>query len=176
MDDRLRTREILSKYVLGDKNSGVNNDSGTIESSTIDFQMKSDPKLTFMDLPVNFENPDLNVTLPILSIFGNHDEPLSTGVCVLQEFKEYINLFGKRDGELNINTNTIHVYPIVLEKNGIKVAVYGINYVRPESVECLDLKFHRAKELNSDTGRPEVIDCFNIFMVHQDRFRDSIAE
>jgi len=170
MDDRLKTREILSKYVLGD-----NNDSDEKNDSTIDFQMKSDPKLTFMDLPVNFENRDLNVTLPILSIFGNHDEPLSTGVCVLQEFKEYINLFGKRESELNINSSIIDVYPIVLEKNGIKVAIYGINYVRPESVECLELKFHRAKELNSDTERPEVIDCFNIFMVHQDRFRDSIG-
>ena len=153
MEDRITTRKMLAKYVLA-------ND----KDASIDFNLLSDPKLTFTDLPVNFENRDLNVTLPIISIYGNHDEPLSAGTCVLNEFKEYISLIGKReDHHLNLNNSKIDIYPVVLDKNGIKIAIYGLNYVRPESVESLDLRFHRAKEMNPDTEKPEAIKCFNIF-------------
>ena len=167
MDDRLRTREMLAKYVLGDNEDG--------NDPTIDFRLISDPKVNFTDLPVNFENRDLNVTMPIISIFGNHDEPMSTGICVLQEFREYINLIGKRRYDLNLDSSVVHIYPVVLVKNGIKVAIYGLNYVRPESIESLQLKFHRAREVNRQTENAEFIECFSIFMVHQDRFRDSIG-
>ena len=56
--------DLLRKYCLG---PGVNT-----------FEFLSDPDVNFKDCAtpsVNFEDPNLRVSLPVFSIHGNHDDP-----------------------------------------------------------------------------------------------------
>lgn len=59
-----RCMELLRKYCLGPSHS------------TFDFL--SDPEVNFRECAtpgVNFEDPNLSISLPIFSIHGNHDDP-----------------------------------------------------------------------------------------------------
>lgn len=56
--------ELLKKYCTGDK--------------AVEIEFKSDPNINFKHLEkpvVNYEDPNLNISIPVFSIHGNHDDP-----------------------------------------------------------------------------------------------------
>ncbi|KXS12353.1 DNA repair exonuclease [Gonapodya prolifera JEL478] len=79
---------------------------------------------------VNFQDPNLNISLPIFSIHGNHDDPFGDGNLAALDVLSVaglVNYFGRAD-----NVENITVTPLLMRKGTTQVAVYGIGNVRDE--------------------------------------------
>lgn len=110
---------------------------------------------------VNYEDPDMNISLPVFSIHGNHDEPSGEGhYCSLDllQVAGLVNYFGRVP-----EANDIHVKPVLLQKGNTKLALYGISNVRDERLfrtfRDKHVTFYRPPD---DEGK-----FFNLLTVHQ---------
>lgn len=135
------TIQLLRKYCLGKS-------SVTIRSST----------------PMNWEDRKMQVSLPILSIHGNHDDPSGFGSVSPHDILSsagLINYFGKA---VFNEAGTMELVPILLEtEGGVKLAVYGLGYINNR----------RAYRLFSkgmvEYRRPPSAGWYNILLLHQNR-------
>ena len=146
--------EILRKYTMGD--------------SEISFEIVSDEQSNFSHSDnfkqANYLDENLNIQLPIFSIHGNHDDPNGKdGFSVLDTLSTtgLINYFGKQT-----NMDQIEVSPILLTKNSVKIALYGIGALPEE-------RFHRyiVNDKVTFLKPDDEQKWFNIFVVHQNRVR-----
>lgn len=110
---------------------------------------------------VNYEDPNLNISVPVFAISGNHDdatgEELLLPIDVLS-VSGYLNFFGKV-----IDNEDITVSPLLLRKGSTKLALYGLSNVKDERLYRI-FRDGRVKFLrpNMDTD-----DWFNLLCVHQ---------
>ncbi|OQR93473.1 double-strand break repair protein [Achlya hypogyna] len=147
-----RTMSLLRNYCLGD--------------GCINFQILSDQSLNFPNFGLaNYEDPNMNVRLPVFSIHGNHDDPTgeagrSLAALDLLSAANLVNYFGKSD-----RVDDIEVFPILLEKGETKLAIYGLGNMRDERLHRMfaqgKVQFRRPEE------SPDA--WFSIFVVHQNR-------
>ncbi|KAI1388254.1 DNA repair exonuclease [Hypoxylon trugodes] len=110
---------------------------------------------------VNYEDPDINISIPVFSIHGNHDDPSGVGnLCSLDllEVVGLVNYFGRVPQADNIEAK-----PVLLQKNKTKLALYGISNVRDERM------FRTFRDHNVKWFRPnqQLGDWFNLLAVHQ---------
>eukprot|EP00730_Choanoeca_flexa_P009307 TRINITY_DN12626_c0_g1_i1.p1 TRINITY_DN12626_c0_g1~~TRINITY_DN12626_c0_g1_i1.p1 ORF type:complete len:662 (+),score=190.22 TRINITY_DN12626_c0_g1_i1:1794-3779(+) len=144
-----KTMELLRKYCLG--------------SRPLSFRVLSPPEVCKSSFGYNFEDPNVNVAMPIFSIHGNHDDPAGDlDLCALDILSSagLINHFGQVD-----DVSKVTVHPICLEKNGIKLALYGIGSVR-------DDRLHRTfLEKNVAFMKPEGDNWFQMLVLHQNRVK-----
>ncbi|KAI1106783.1 DNA repair exonuclease [Jackrogersella minutella] len=110
---------------------------------------------------VNYEDPDINISIPVFSIHGNHDDPSGEGnLCALDllQMAGLVNYFGRVPEADNIEAK-----PILLQKNQTKLALYGISNVRDERM------FRNFRDHNVKWFRPnqQSSDWFNLLAVHQ---------
>lgn len=126
-------------------------------------ELLSDPSTTFDDgfNTVNYEDPNINVLVPLFAILGNHDD--STGSSFLSPLdvvgvSGLINHFGRVTRSSDIN-----VAPILLQKGSTKLALYGLANVLDERL------FRTFKEGKVVFNRPAVQqeEWFNLMAVHQ---------
>lgn len=110
---------------------------------------------------VNYEDPDINISLPVFSIHGNHDDPSGDGhYCSLDllQVAGLVNYFGRVP-----EADNIHVKPVLLQKGDTKLALYGISNVRDERLfrtfRDKHVTFYRPSD---DEGK-----FFNLMTVHQ---------
>ena len=112
--------------------------------------------------PFNYENPNLNISLPIFTIHGNHDDPTGPGnISVLDILSEagMINYFGKSD-----QVDKIEVEPIVIRKGTSMLALFGLGAVRNE-------RLYRTFSQNNVHFLQTKEDTFNLFIIHQNRVK-----
>ncbi|KAK6602194.1 DNA repair protein [Botrytis cinerea] len=79
---------------------------------------------------VNYEDPDINVAIPVFSIHGNHDDPAGDGnYCALDLLQAagLVNYFGRTP-----EVDRIQIKPVLLQKGQTKLALYGMSNVRDE--------------------------------------------
>jgi double-strand break repair protein MRE11 len=79
---------------------------------------------------VNYEDPNYNVSIPVFSIHGNHDDPAGEGSLAALDIlsvSNLINYFGKSD-----NVDDVTVFPILMQKGESKIAIYGLGNIRDE--------------------------------------------
>src|SRR5271170_1079966 len=110
---------------------------------------------------VNYEDPDINVAIPVFSIHGNHDDPSGEGHLAaldILEMSGLINYYGRTPESDNIN-----VKPVLLQKGRTKLALYGLSNVRDER---LYRTFRDGKVKFFQPGTQKE-DWFNIMSVHQ---------
>ncbi|CAF1948597.1 unnamed protein product [Rotaria magnacalcarata] len=147
---------LLRKYCLGDK--------------TIGFKLISDEKINFSSTVqlnpfpwANFKDPNLNVSTPVFSIHGNHDDPAgSTPLCPLDLLNScgLVNYFGNLSSLENID-----IHPLLFRKGETNLAIYGLGSIRDERLHRIFLK--NQINLLRPTNNPD--DWFNIFVIHQNR-------
>lgn len=110
---------------------------------------------------VNYEDPDINVAIPVFSIHGNHDDPSGDGhFCSLDllQVSGLLNYFGRTP-----ESDNIQIKPILLQKGQTKLALYGMSNVRDER---LFRTFRDGKVQFFKPGIQEK-DWFNLMAVHQ---------
>ncbi|ETN41801.1 DNA repair protein (mre11) [Cyphellophora europaea CBS 101466] len=113
---------------------------------------------------VNYEDPDINVSIPVFSIHGNHDDPSGDGhyaALDLLAMSGLVNYFGRTP-----ESDSIHVRPILLQKGNTKLALYGISNVRDER---LYRTFNRKDAPGVTFYQPgtQQSDWFHMICVHQ---------
>jgi double-strand break repair protein MRE11 len=124
-----RCMNLLRKYCMGDK--------------PCPFQIISDPKQAFGHSPfqhANYEDANLNVSVPVFSINGNHDDPTGAdNLCALDLLSSagLINYFGKVS-----QLDHIDISPLILKKGSTKLCLFGLGAVRDER---LHMMFQRDK-------------------------------
>lgn len=146
-----RCISLLKRYCLGNK--------------PIALEFLSDQSRNFRHLKnaiVNYEDPNLNVSIPVFSIHGNHDDP--TGAERLSAMDiiadtGLINYFGKWT-----DLTQIEIYPLLLRKGLTKLALYGLSHIKDERLSRLfkEKKVTMIRPMNSE-------EWFNILVLHQNR-------
>lgn len=112
---------------------------------------------------VNYQDPNYNVSIPVFSIHGNHDDPSGDGnLCSLDLLSAVglVNYFGKQ-----CEVDNIAIKPILLRKGKSKLALYGLGNIRDE-------RLHRTFESKNVTMfRPteDTDEWFNLLVLHQNR-------
>lgn len=116
----------------------------------------------------NFQDPNINVALPIFMIHGNHDDPMGgySSIDLLQT-AGLVNYFGRVE-----NADDIVVRPILLKKGQTRIALYGMGNVRDER---LYRAFRHGKvQFVRPRQEPNEPQWFSILLLHQNRgFRTS---
>ncbi|EGV61552.1 DNA repair exonuclease, partial [Yamadazyma tenuis ATCC 10573] len=143
-----RVMESLRSHCLGDR--------------PCELELLSDFNSLSGDLfPVNYEDPNINVSIPVFAISGNHDD--ATGSSLLSPMdvlavSGLVNNFGKVTSASEIN-----VAPILLQKGTTKFALYGMSHVKDERL------FRLFREGNVKFLRPNMYteEWFNLLCVHQ---------
>lgn len=112
---------------------------------------------------VNYEDPDINVAIPVFSIHGNHDDPSGEGhyaALDLLQMSGLVNYYGRTP-----ENDNIQVKPVLLQKGKTKLALYGMSNVRDERL------FRTFRDGNVKFFQPSTQkdDWFNIMSVHQNR-------
>ena len=110
---------------------------------------------------VNYQDPDINISIPVFSIHGNHDDPSGDGhFCSLDllQVAGLVNYFGRVP-----EADNIQVRPILLQKGNTKLALYGLSNVRDERM------FRTFRDNKVKWFRPNIqkTDFFNLLTVHQ---------
>lgn len=110
---------------------------------------------------VNYEDPDINISIPVFSIHGNHDDPGGDGhYCPLDllQVAGLVNYFGRVP-----EMDNIKVKPVLLQKGRTKLALFGLSNVRDERI------FRTFRDHHVTFFRPtaQAGDFFNLLTVHQ---------
>ncbi|CDU22192.1 related to MRE11-DNA repair and meiotic recombination protein [Sporisorium scitamineum] len=172
-----QTMALLRQYTLGDK--------------PISVELLSDPNdgaLPGKDFPaINYEDPNLNVGIPVFSIHGNHDDPQGfeeTGALSaldLLSVSGLINYFGKVELPSNdaaagasatrtarggaFQEKGIRIKPVLLQKGQTKLALYGMGNIKDERMH-FELRSNRVRMYRPQEDPDS---WFNILCVHQNR-------
>ncbi|WVO13694.1 DNA repair protein (mre11) [Cryptococcus depauperatus] len=167
-----QTIALLREFTLGDK--------------PVSFELLSDPMdgatPGFSFPAVNYEDPNLNIAIPVFSIHGNHDDPQGTGpegaLCALDvlSVSGVLNYFGKLDliaDETAQDDNPekgIRIKPILLRKGDTHLALYGCGNVKDSRMHY-ELRSNRVKMYMPASEDIPENDWFNILLVHQNRVK-----
>ena len=111
---------------------------------------------------LNYENPNLNISLPIFTIHGNHDDPTGPGclsVIDILSLNGLVNYFGKSS-----QVDKVEVEPVVLRKGDNIIALYGLGAMRNE-------RLYRTFVQNNVTFLQTEEEAFNLFIIHQNRVK-----
>lgn len=155
----VRTCSLLRKYVFGDK--------------AVSVELLSDAATHFPShaIPLaNFQDPNVNIALPIFAIHGNHDDPVGgTSALDVLAASSCINYFGH-----TANVEEIRVAPVLLRKGNTYVALYGLGHVRDDRLlRCFKLKKVTFEPPPSLEGEGESgsgnSSWFRMLMLHQNR-------
>lgn len=147
-----RCMSLLRRYCMGDR--------------PVPVEFLSDPSESFRhcDNPVvNYEDENLNISMPVFSIHGNHDDPSGHGWVSsldLLSVSGLVNYFGKWS-----DLKEVSISPLLLRKGQSHLALYGLSHIKDERLSRIfrdgKAKFYRPRELTDE--------WFNLFVLHQNR-------
>lgn len=143
---------LLRQYCMGDKPCPV--------------QFLSDQSVNFGHTPfpvVNYEDPNLNISMPVFSIHGNHDDPGGAGnLCSLDVLSStgLVNYFGKYT-----NLDKIDISPLLMQKGDVKLCLYGLGSIRDERLNRMFIN----KNVNMLRPKEDPESWFSLFVLHQNR-------
>jgi double-strand break repair protein MRE11 len=128
-----------------------------------ELEMLSDASENFGGLfdHVNYEDPNINVAIPVFAIHGNHDDPSGEGsfsALDLLQVSGLVNYYGR-----SMESDKIKVKPVLLQKGRTKLALYGLSNVRDERL-FRTFRDGDAKFFQPATQKDE---WFNLMTVHQ---------
>ncbi|KAJ3021245.1 UNVERIFIED_CONTAM: Double-strand break repair protein mre11a [Siphonaria sp. JEL0065] len=145
---------MLRQFCMGDK------------ECQFDFVSAQDETFKDAFATVNYQDPNYNVSIPIFSIHGNHDDPSGDGdLCALDLLSAagLVNYFGRAE-----QVDDVKISPMLLKKDGgVKVAVYGMGNIRDERL----YRTFVGKKVRMFRPKEDKDDWFNIFVLHQNRVK-----
>lgn len=114
---------------------------------------------------VNYMDPNLNVSLPVFSIHGNHDDPSGDGnLCALDllAMNGLVNYFGRSQ-----EIDNVVVKPILLQKGETRLALFGIGNIRDERLHQTFLR--RNVTMMRPIEEEDKERWYNLLVLHQNR-------
>ncbi|KLO15537.1 DNA repair exonuclease [Schizopora paradoxa] len=164
-----RVVALLREYTLGDKPVELELLSDAAEGKAAGFSFPA----------VNYEDPNFNVSIPVFSIHGNHDDPQGAGpegaLCALDllSVTGLLNYMGKIDlptsadiDPSNPDSTGIVVRPVLVRKGNTRLGMYGVGNVKDARMHY-ELRSNRVKMyMPKDKDQ-----WFNIMLVHQNRVK-----
>ncbi|KAG8918070.1 meiotic recombination, partial [Tulasnella sp. 408] len=167
-----RTMALLREHTLSDKPVQVELLSNPEDGKADGFSFPA----------INYEDPNLNVGIPVFSIHGNHDDPQGAGpegaLCALDllSVAGLINYIGKIDlasdqKDPNNDSGGIKVKPVLLKKGNTRLALYGMGNIKDQRMHY-ELRTNRVRMY---VPRSED-EWFNILLLHQNRVKHGPQE
>ncbi|XP_059123322.1 double-strand break repair protein MRE11 [Peromyscus eremicus] len=144
--------ELLRKYCMGDR--------------PVQFEIISDQSVNFgfSRFPwVNYQDGNLNISIPVFSIHGNHDDPTGAdALCALDILScaGFVNHFGR-----SMSVEKIDISPVLLQKGSTKLALYGLGSIPDERLYRMFVN----KKVTMLRPREDEHSWFNLFVIHQNR-------
>ncbi|XP_071449768.1 double-strand break repair protein MRE11 isoform X2 [Hetaerina americana] len=146
----LKCISLLRRYCMGDK--------------PVSFKFVSDQSANFKhcDFPnVNYEDPNLNISLPVFTIHGNHDDPSvnwHVSSMHLLSATGLVNYFGWHG-----NLQKLDITPLLMCKGSTKLALYGFGSIKDERLSRL-LEKNKVQVYCHGESPDE---WYNIMVLHQ---------
>lgn len=143
---------MLRQYCMGD--------------SPIQFNILSDQTVNFNTTKfpwVNYQDENLNISIPVFSIHGNHDDPTGAeGLCALDLLgaSGLVNHFGHSQ-----SVEKIEISPILLQKGKTKLALYGLGSIPDERLYRMFVN----NQVTMLRPKEDQDEWFNLFTLHQNR-------
>ncbi|KAJ2724242.1 meiotic recombination [Coemansia sp. Benny D115] len=134
-------------------------------SAPVSIEYLSDPLVDFGPQfgSVNYEDPNMNIALPVFSIHGNHDDPSGDGNLSAMDMlavSGLVNYFGRQP-----EVENIRVSPVLLRKGETHLALFGLGNVRDERLHRTIARKHMTMcQPAEDTQK-----WFNLLVLHQNR-------
>lgn len=126
-----------------------------------ELELLSDPSDINRDSSINYEDPNLNISIPVFAISGNHDDATGSHMLLpldVLSMSGLVNHFGRV-----YDNNQVVVKPILLRKGDTHLALYGMQNIKDDRLYRLfrdgNVKFLRPS-LQTDNW-------FNLMCVHQ---------
>ncbi|KAG1935275.1 double-strand break repair protein MRE11 [Pimephales promelas] len=144
--------EMMRKYCMGDR--------------PIVFEIISDQAVNFSHSKfpwVNYLDNNLNISIPVFSVHGNHDDPTGAdGLCAIDLLScaGLVNHFGR-----NHSVEKLEVSPVLLQKGNTRIALYGIGSIPDERLYRMFVN----KQVTMLRPREDEDAWFNLFVIHQNR-------
>ncbi|XP_034170705.2 double-strand break repair protein MRE11 [Pangasianodon hypophthalmus] len=144
--------EVMRKYCMGDK--------------PILFEIISDQAVNFGNSKfpwVNYQDENLNISIPIFSVHGNHDDPTGAdGLCALDVLScaGLVNHFGR-----SRSVEKVEISPLLLQKGSTKIALYGLGSIPDERLYRMFVN----NQVSMLRPREDENAWFNLFVIHQNR-------
>ncbi|XP_075054844.1 double-strand break repair protein MRE11 isoform X2 [Mixophyes fleayi] len=144
--------EQFRKYCMGDR--------------PVQFEVLSDQSVNFSysKFPwVNYQDDNLNISIPVFSVHGNHDDPTGAdGLCALDLLScaGLVNHFGR-----STSVEKIGISPVLLQKGRSKIALYGLGSIPDERLYRMFVN----KQVTMLRPREDESSWFNLFVIHQNR-------
>ena len=150
---QFRCIELLRKYCLGET------------PAAFEFLSSRETTLSHGDSykNLNYEDPNINVAIPVFSIHGNHDDPSGHGgLCALDLLAAagLVNFFGKTKA-----IDSVESIPLLMRKGATLLAIYGIGAMRDERLHRMFLQ----KRVTFLRPKEHADDFFNLLCIHQNR-------
>ncbi|TDH14875.1 hypothetical protein EPR50_G00025770 [Perca flavescens] len=143
---------MLRRYCMGD--------------TPIHFDILSDQNVNFntTEFPwVNYQDENLNISIPAFSIHGNHDDPTGAeGLCALDLLSAsgLVNHFGHSH-----SVEKIEISPILMQKGKTKLALYGLGSIPDERLYRMFVN----NQVTMLRPKEDQDEWFNLFTIHQNR-------
>ncbi|XP_023225241.1 double-strand break repair protein MRE11-like [Centruroides sculpturatus] len=150
--------QLLRQYCLGDNPVQIE----FLSDQSENFKHSSFPV-------VNYEDPNINISIPVFSIHGNHDDPAGQGsLCSadLLSVSGFINYFGKCT-----DLEQIQISPLLMRKGENQLALYGLGSIRDERLHRL----FREGKVTMLRPRENPENWFNLFVLHQNRVKHGVT-
>ncbi|XP_060627083.2 double-strand break repair protein MRE11 [Anolis sagrei] len=144
--------ELMRKYCMGDR--------------PVQFEILSDQSVNFgfSKFPwVNYQDGNLNISTPVFSIHGNHDDPTGAdALCALDILScaGLLNHFGRSP-----SVEKIDISPVLLQKGKSKIALYGLGSIPDERLYRMFVN----KQVTMLRPKEDGDTWFNLFVLHQNR-------
>lgn len=144
--------ELLRKYCMGDR--------------PVQFEIISDQSVNFgfSKFPwVNYQDGNLNISIPVFSIHGNHDDPTGAdALCALDVLScaGFVNHFGR-----SMSVEKVDISPVLLQKGSTKLALYGLGSIPDERLYRMFVN----KKVTMLRPKEDENSWFNLFVIHQNR-------
>ncbi|XP_054989428.1 double-strand break repair protein MRE11 isoform X3 [Sorex araneus] len=132
----------------------------------VQFEVISDQSVnfSFSKFPwVNYQDGNLNISIPVFSIHGNHDDPTGAdALCALDILScaGFINHFGR-----SMSVEKIDISPVLLQKGSTKIALYGLGSIPDERLYRMFVN----KNVTMLRPKEDENSWFNLFVIHQNR-------
>ncbi|XP_055022980.1 double-strand break repair protein MRE11 isoform X2 [Boleophthalmus pectinirostris] len=143
---------MLRQYCMGD--------------TPIQFNILSDQTVNFNTTKfpwVNYQDENLNISIPVFSIHGNHDDPTGAeGLCALDLLSAsgLVNHFGHSQ-----SVEKIEISPILMQKGRTKLALYGLGSIPDERLYRMFVN----NQVTMLRPKEDQDEWFNLFTLHQNR-------